>query len=97
MRTFNNCYRNELRWAGIVGWAGGIFILLACLGLLGITGLAAVNRSKEIGMRKVMGPPFKISFRFLLADFLKLILIAFLIASPFAWYIMKEWLQHNAY
>jgi putative ABC transport system permease protein len=92
----NNYYRDEQRWTGMVGWAGGISIFLACLGLLGLTALTAVNRTKEIGLRKVMGASIQNIISLLLGDFLKLVLIAFLVASPFAWYFMNEWLQHYA-
>jgi putative ABC transport system permease protein len=92
----NNYYKNELRWTHIVGWAGGISILLACLGLLGLTALAAVNRTKEIGIRKVMGASVPNIISILSADFLRLVLIAFLISSPIAWYFMNEWLQQYA-
>jgi putative ABC transport system permease protein len=92
----NNYYRDEQRWSSIVGWAGGISIFLACLGLLGLTALAAINRTKEIGIRKVLGASVKDVIALLLREFLLLILIAFLLASPFAWYLMNEWLQHYA-
>ena len=43
------------RWSSIIGWAGGISVFLACLGLFGLAALAAINRTKEIGIRKVLG------------------------------------------
>jgi putative ABC transport system permease protein len=93
----NNYYNSEQRWSGIVGWAGGISIFLACLGLLGLAALAAVNRIKEIGIRKVLGASVLNITNLLLTDFLKLIFIAFLVASPLAWYFMSKWLQDYAY
>jgi len=89
----NNYYNAEQRWSGIVGWAGGISIFLACLGLLGLTALAAVNRTKEIGVRKVLGASVQDIITLISKDFIRLILIAFLIASPLAWYFMNKWLQ----
>ena len=92
----NNYYNAEQRWSSIVGWAGGISIFLACLGLLGLAALAAVNRTKEIGVRKVLGASVRDIVTLLSKDFVKLILIAFLIASPLAWYFMNKWLQDYA-
>jgi putative ABC transport system permease protein len=92
----NNYYQAEQRWSSIVGWAGGISIFLACLGLLGLTALAAVNRTKEIGVRKVLGATVPNIITLLSKDFLKLIGISFLIASPVAWYLMNRWLQDYA-
>ena len=92
----NNYYNSEQRWSGIMGWAGGISIFLACLGLLGLAALAAINRIKEIGIRKVLGASVLNITNLLLADFLKLILTSFLIASPLAWYFMNKWLQDYA-
>jgi putative ABC transport system permease protein len=90
-------YKSEERWSAIVGWAGGISIFLACLGLFGLAALAAINRQKEIGIRKVLGASVPTIVRLLSRDFLKLVLIALVIASPFAWYFMNKWLQDYAY
>lgn len=90
-------YKAEQRWSSIVGWAGGISIFLACLGLFGLAALAAINRTKEIGIRKVLGASIPNIINLLSKDFLKLILISLLIASPLAWYFMNNWLQDFAY
>jgi putative ABC transport system permease protein len=92
----NNYYQAEQRWSRIVGWAGGISIFLACLGLLGLAALAAVNRTKEIGVRKVLGATVPNIITLLSKDFLQLILVSFLIASPVSWYFMNRWLQDYA-
>ena len=92
----SNYYKAEQTWSGIVGWAGGISIFLGCLGLLGLAALAAVNRIKEIGVRKVLGASIPNIIFLLLKDFLKLITIAFVIASPVAYYFMHQWLQDYA-
>jgi putative ABC transport system permease protein len=92
----NNYYKSEQTWSRIVGWAGGISILLACLGLLGLSSLAAVNRTKEIGIRKVLGASVPGIATLISKDFLKLILVAFIIASPLTWYLMNTWLQDYA-
>jgi putative ABC transport system permease protein len=95
--SLNRFYRSESRWSSIVGWAGGISIFLACLGLFGLAALAAVNRTKEIGIRKVLGASVTGIVGLLSKDFLKLVIIALLIASPIAWYFMHKWLQDFAY
>ena len=92
----NNYYQAEQKWSSMVAWAGGISIFLACLGLLGLAGLAAVNRTKEIGVRKVLGASVRNIIVLLSKDFLQLIVISFLIASPVAWYFMNKWLQDYA-
>ncbi len=92
----NNYYNAEQRWSSIVGWAGGISIFLACLGLLGLAALAAVNRTKEIGVRKVLGASAQDIIALISKDFMKLVLIAFFIASPLAWYLMNRWLEEYA-
>jgi putative ABC transport system permease protein len=90
-------YKAEARWSNIVGWAGGISIFLACLGLLGLTMLSAVNRIKEIGIRKVLGATITNITALLSKDFLKLVLISLVVASPLAWYFMNKWLEGFAY
>jgi putative ABC transport system permease protein len=89
-------YKSEQTWSNIIAWAGGISILLACMGLLGLAALAAVNRIKEIGVRKVLGASIRDIIALLSKDFLKLIVIAFIIASPVAYYFMHQWLQDYA-
>jgi len=95
--SLNNFYKAEKKWSSIIGWAGGISIFLACLGLFGLAALAAVNRTKEIGIRKVLGASVSSIVGLLSKDFLKLVIIALMIASPLAWYFMHKWLQDFAY
>ena len=94
---FDNFYKTETRWSSIAGWAGGISIFLACLGLFGLAALAAVNRTKEIGIRKVLGATVSQVVGLLSKDFIKLIAVALVIASPIAWYVMNDWLQAYAW
>lgn len=92
----NGFYRSERNWSRIVAWAGGISIFLACLGLLGLASLAAANRTKEIGIRKVLGAT-EASVVFLIArEFFRLVGIAFIIATPAAWLLMNRWLADYA-
>lgn len=90
-------YVAENRLSHVVNWAGGISIFLACLGLLGLAALAAINRTKEICIRKVLGASFPSLMGLLSKDFLRLVGIAFLIAAPVGWYLMNKWLQAYAY
>lgn len=90
-------YKSEERFSHIIGWAGGVSIFLACLGLFGLAALAAVNRTKEIGIRKVLGASVSGITSMLSKDFLKLVGIAVLISSPLAWYFMKDWLNGFAF
>ena len=92
----DNYYKSEQKWTSIVGAAGGISIFLACLGLLGLATLAAVNRTKEIGIRKVLGASVSSVMVLLSKDFIRLIAVAFIIATPVAWYLMNKWLQDYA-
>ncbi|HXL56362.1 MAG TPA: FtsX-like permease family protein, partial [Chitinophagaceae bacterium] len=95
--NLDHFYKSEAKWSNIVGWAGGISIFLACLGLLGLAALAVVNRTKEIGIRKVLGASLSAIISLLSKDFLRLVLIAFLIATPLTWYFMNKWLQDYPY
>ena len=90
-------YKSEQRWSQVVGLAGGLAIFLAGLGLFGLAALAAVNRTKEIGIRKVLGASVAGITGLLAKDFLKLVLIAIAIASPVAYYFMQKWLSDFAY
>jgi putative ABC transport system permease protein len=95
--SLDNFYKAERKWSNIIGWAGGISIFLACLGLFGLASLAAVNRTKEIGIRKVLGASVSSIVGLLSKDFLKLVAIALILATPLAWYFMNKWLQDFAY
>ena len=90
-------YSSEIRWGNIIACAGGLSIFLACLGLFGLAALAAANRIKEIGIRRVLGASGFSIVGLLTGDFLRLVLLAAFIASPIAWLVMNKWLQHFAY
>lgn len=90
-------YASEEKLSRTIGLAGGIAVLLACLGLLGLTALSMLNRTREIGIRKVLGASVAGISGLLAKDFLKLVLIAIGIASPLAWYVMQQWLADFAY
>ena len=90
-------YGTEQRWSIILGWTGGISIFLACLGLFGLAALAAVNRTKEIGIRRVLGASVVGITGLLSRDFIKLVVLAFALATPLAWYCMHRWLENFSY
>ncbi|HMH24272.1 MAG TPA: ABC transporter permease [Puia sp.] len=90
-------YKSEEKWSRVAGWAGGISIFLACLGLFGLAALAIVNRTREIGIRKVLGASVGSIVQLVTGNFLRLVVIALLIAAPVSWYIMQKWLQDYAY
>ena len=77
--------------------AASIAIVLSCMGLFAIALLTIQQRTKEIGVRKVLGASVASIVALLSKDFLKLVLIAIVIASPIAWYAMNRWLQDFAY
>ena len=90
-------YRKEQRLATIFSSAAGIAILLSCMGLFSIALISIQQRTKEIGVRKVLGASVPSIVALLSKDFLKLVLIAILIASPIAWWAMDKWLRDFAY
>ncbi|MCW3107775.1 MAG: FtsX-like permease family protein, partial [Segetibacter sp.] len=85
------------RLASIVGYFTIIAILISCLGLFGLATFSAEQRTKEIGVRKVLGASVTNIVGLLSKDFIKLVAISILIASPLAWYAMNKWLQDFAY
>lgn len=74
-----------------------LILLIACMGLLGLSMLFARHRTKEIGIRKVLGSSVLGILSLLSKDFIKLVLIAIFIATPIAWYVMRTWLEDFAY
>lgn len=86
-------YQSYQRWMSIMGLSTGFAIIISCLGLFGLAGINAVNRTKEIGIRKVMGAELKNIFVLLNKQYVYLALIAFVLASPASWYIMSKWLD----
>ncbi len=90
-------YEQEQRWQKIIGIATIISIIICCLGLFGLAHLAAHRRTREIGIRKVLGASVSGIASLLTKDFLRLVVISLAIASPLAWWIMNNWLQEFAY
>jgi putative ABC transport system permease protein len=90
-------YKAEQRLASIFISAAVIAILISCIGLLAISVMIMLQRTKEIGIRKVLGANVGVLVLLLSRDFLKLVLLAAIIAFPLAWWLMSKWLQSFAY
>ena len=90
-------FDNEKRSGSFAALFAGLAIFISCLGLFGLASYMAENRIKEIGVRKVLGASVTNITTLLSKDFLKPVLLSFLIASPLAWLAMSKWLQSYAY
>jgi putative ABC transport system permease protein len=95
--NFNKAYAKEQQYGNIFYAAAVWAIFIACLGLFGLVKFTVDSRVKEIGIRKVLGADVKVIATLLAKDFLWLVLIAFLIVAPIAWYAMHKWLEDFAY
>jgi putative ABC transport system permease protein len=95
--VYNRQYGEDERFARLFGIFSSIAIFIASLGLFGLSAFAAARRTKEISIRKVMGANVGQLVRLLSREFLLLVLIAFVLASPVAWLIMDQWLQNFAF
>ena len=94
---FDAMYRSEQRVENLFTAFAAVAILIACLGLFGLSSFSAEQRTKEIGIRKVLGASVTSITALLSKDFLKPVLISIAIASPIGWYAMKVWLNDFAY
>ncbi len=90
-------YRSESRWASIINASSSIAVLLACLGLFGLVTLSVNRRTKEIGVRKVLGASYRQIAALVTHEFVLLVIVANLVAWPAAWFVMNKWLQNFAY
>jgi putative ABC transport system permease protein len=96
-QDFQKNYEAEDRQASLINYFTIVAIIISCLGLFGLATFTAEQRTKEIGIRKVLGASVYGVVGLLSKDFLKLVFIAVLIASPLAWWGMNKWLQNFAY
>ena len=94
---FNTQYQSDFRFRQIFTTFSILAILIACLGLLGLATYTAEQRTKEIGIRKVLGADIGSIVGLLSKDFIKLVLIAIVVATPLAWFAMNKWLEGFAY
>ena len=90
-------FAEEQRIAKLTGVFSLLAIIIACLGLLGLVSFAAPQKAKEIGIRKVLGATVVGIVGLLSKDFLKLVILAVVIATPIAWWAMDRWLEDFAY
>ncbi len=94
---YNNMYRSEQLVSKLANYFAVLAIFISCLGLLGLAIFTAAQRTREIGVRKVLGANVRGIVALLSKDFLGLVLIAVVIATPLAWYIMHRWLDDFEY
>ncbi|MFD0750987.1 ABC transporter permease [Mucilaginibacter calamicampi] len=96
-QEYNNLYKSEQLVSKLSNCSAVLAIFISCMGLLGLSIFVAEQRSKEISIRKVLGASVSSVFRLLSSEFLQLIIVSFLIASPIAWLVTNNWLQNFAY
>jgi len=95
--TIAKFYANEQQTSRLLRWATGLAILISCLGLLGLVIYTTNTRTKEIGIRKILGAPVADIVSILSKDFVALVIIAFAIAAPLAWWAAFKWLENFQY
>jgi predicted permease len=95
--ALDRTYEQEQRTATIIFLFAALTIIVGCLGLFGLTVFAAEQRVKEVGIRKVLGAGIANIVLLLSKDFLKLVLIAIVVAIPVAWYVTSKWLENYSY
>lgn len=95
--AFEDQYREEAKFSTIFFYFSILSLLIACLGLYGLISYTTIQKTKEIGIRKVLGATANGIAAMLSGSFLKLVLVACVIAMPVAWYIMNRWLEDFAY
>lgn len=95
--NFDRMYNAEQRIGSIIGTFAFLAIFIACIGLIGLSTFIAQQRTKEIGIRKVLGASTMGLVQLLSRDFVRLVIVALLLAVPLAWWAMNSWLQSFAY
>lgn len=96
-QTVAKMYEADQRWQNTIKASCFFAIFIACMGLFGLSAINVVNRTKEIGIRKILGASIKDIVATLSSSFLAMICISILIASPIAWWTMNKWLENFAY
>src|SRR5580700_3663136 len=96
-KLFRTNYSNERHLSNLLRLAMVIAIAISCMGLLGLASFAAEQRSKEMSIRKILGASVGRIVALLTGSFLWPVALAFLIATPIAWYFMNQWLQNFEY
>ncbi len=96
-QDFDAAYKAEQRTGTISMIFTALAIIIACLGLFGLAAYAAEQRTKEIGIRKILGASVSVIVKTLSIDFIRLVIISIVVATPIAWFLMNKWLQDFAY
>jgi putative ABC transport system permease protein len=96
-QSFEKLYQAEQKLGQLFFIFTSMAIFIACLGLIGLAAYTAEQRTKEIGIRKIMGASVPHLFSMLNMEFIKLVVIALVISSPLAWYFIKAWLGSFVY
>jgi ABC-type antimicrobial peptide transport system permease subunit len=94
---FDKLFKAEVLVQKLTGVFGVLAVLISCLGLFGLASYTTQRRSKEIGIRKILGATINNITSMIASDFLKLIGLSFIVAFPIAWFIMTNWLQTYEY
>src|SRR6185503_11916755 len=94
--TVARLYDKEENTVALLKWATGLSILISCLGLLGLAIYTTTQRTKEIGVRKVLGASVAQIVRLLSTELVLLIVLAFVIVTPLAWWAMDKWMESYA-
>ena len=94
---YNSLYRSEQQTGQLFNFFAGVAMVISCLGLLGLSSFTIEQRTKEIGIRKVLGATVLNITTLLSKDFMRLVVIAIVLASPIAWFAMNHWLKDFAY
>ena len=95
--SIKNMYETEIHTSRIMNLFSVIAIIIGCIGLFGLSSFSSLKRTKEIGIRKVLGAGIFDIIKILNLDFVKFVVVGFLIASPIAYFLMKKWLEDLAY
>ena len=95
--AYEQLYDREQQVSTLINYFGVLAILISCLGLFGLAAFTAEQRTKEIGVRKVLGASVASIVALLSTDFLRLVLIALVLATPLAWWAVTQWLGTFAY
>ena len=96
-QTFQDQYKSETTVGTLANYFSFLAIIISCLGLLGLIIFTAEQRTKEIGVRIVLGATIQNIILMLSKDFVVLVVIAFILSTPLAWYMMDKWLHNYAY
>ena len=94
---YNALYASEKRISVLARYFAGLAILIAALGLFGLAAFSAQRRQKEIGIRKVIGASVSEIVKLMSTDYLRLVAVAIILATPLAWYVMSRWLENFSY